>query len=38
MAVSQLIQQQYYTRARHGIFRSTEGYDTIAKSDGLDPN
>ncbi|MFW5435957.1 glycosyltransferase [Paenibacillus apiarius] len=32
------IQQQMYTRERHGIFRSTEGYDTIAKSDGLDPN
>lgn len=32
----QLISQQYYTRARQGIFRSTEGYDTIAKSDSLD--
>ncbi|MFD0958440.1 GAP1-N2 domain-containing protein [Paenibacillus chungangensis] len=30
------IQQQMYTRERRGIFRSTEGYDTIAKSDGLD--
>ncbi|MDK8183677.1 glycosyltransferase [Paenibacillus sp. UMB4589-SE434] len=32
------IQQQMYTRERRGIFRSTEGYDTIAKSKGLDPN
>lgn len=32
------IQQQMYTRERRGIFRSTEGYDTIAKSDGLDPS
>ncbi|RXZ80488.1 hypothetical protein EBB07_18215 [Paenibacillaceae bacterium] len=31
-----MIQQQMYTRERHGIFRSTEGYDTIAKSNGLD--
>ncbi len=30
------IQQQLYTRERHGIFRSTEGYDTIAVSAGLD--
>ncbi|UHA75103.1 GAP1-N2 domain-containing protein [Paenibacillus sp. 481] len=30
------IQQQMYTRERRGIFRSTEGYDTIAKSRGLD--
>ncbi|MGO0060113.1 GAP1-N2 domain-containing protein [Brevibacillus fluminis] len=34
----QLILQQYYTRARQGIFRSNEGYDTIAKSDSLDNN
>ncbi|MBD8499656.1 glycosyltransferase [Paenibacillus arenosi] len=32
-----LIQQQMYTRERSGIFRSTEGYDTIARSNGLDP-
>ncbi|QRG67595.1 hypothetical protein [Brevibacillus choshinensis] len=30
------ILQQYYTRGRQGIFRSNEGYDTIAKSAGLD--
>lgn len=26
-----------YTRERRGIFRPNEGFDTIAKSDGLDP-
>ncbi|MFD0586531.1 hypothetical protein ACFQZE_00850 [Paenibacillus sp. GCM10027627] len=31
-----LIQQQMYTREKRGIFRSTEGYDTIAVSGGLD--
>jgi hypothetical protein len=31
------IQQQMYARERRGIFRATEGYDTIAKSSGLDP-
>ncbi|WP_244864635.1 hypothetical protein [Paenibacillus sp. J23TS9] len=30
------IQQQMYTRERRGIFRSTEGFDTIARSPGLD--
>ncbi|HEY2492398.1 MAG TPA: glycosyltransferase [Paenibacillus sp.] len=30
------IQQQLYTRERRGIFRSTEGFDTIARSKGLD--
>lgn len=30
------ISQQYYTRGRQGIFRSNEGYDTVAKSTGLD--
>ncbi len=30
-----MIEQQYYTRERRGIFRSAEGYDTIAKSSGL---
>ncbi|CAM4479061.1 hypothetical protein FHS16_004855 [Paenibacillus endophyticus] len=33
-----MIQQQMYARERRGIFRSTEGYDTIAKSSGLDPS
>jgi hypothetical protein len=32
----QPIQQQLYTRERRGIFRSTEGFDTIARSNGLD--
>ncbi|BFH13128.1 glycosyltransferase [Paenibacillus melissococcoides] len=31
------IQQQMYTRERRGIFRSNEGFDTIAASSGLDP-
>ncbi|MEH7481735.1 hypothetical protein V7157_11770 [Neobacillus drentensis] len=31
-----LIQQQMYTRERGGIFLSTDGYDTIAISEGLD--
>lgn len=31
-----MIGQQLYTRERRGIFRSTEGYDTVAKSEGLD--
>ncbi|GGH22990.1 GAP1-N2 domain-containing protein [Paenibacillus segetis] len=30
------IQQQIYTRERRGLFRSTEGFDTVAKSEGLD--
>lgn len=30
------IQQQIYTRERKGVFRSTEGFDTVAKSSGLD--
>jgi hypothetical protein len=33
---SRMIQQQMYARERRGIFRSTEGYDTIAKSSGLE--
>ncbi|OWR31172.1 hypothetical protein CDO73_08530 [Saccharibacillus sp. O23] len=33
---SHKIGQQLYTRARSGIFRDTEGYDTIARSNGLD--
>ncbi|RUT48164.1 glycosyltransferase [Paenibacillus anaericanus] len=34
--VSLPIQQQIYTRERHGLFRSAEGFDTVAKSAGLD--
>lgn len=30
------IQQQMYTRERRGVFRSAEGFDTVAKSPGLD--
>ncbi|MFD0679180.1 MULTISPECIES: GAP1-N2 domain-containing protein [unclassified Paenibacillus] len=30
------IQQQYFTRDREGIFRTSEGFDTVAKSEGLD--
>lgn len=30
------IQQHYYTREREGLFRSNAGYDSIAKSAGLD--
>lgn len=33
---SKQIGQQLYTRARSGIFRDTEGYDTIARSSGMD--
>ncbi|MCM3293498.1 glycosyltransferase [Paenibacillus sp. MER 180] len=33
---SSRIQQQMYTRERRGIFRSNEGFDTIAVSGGLD--
>ncbi|MCL1843679.1 MAG: hypothetical protein FWF79_07690 [Defluviitaleaceae bacterium] len=33
---SQRIEQHYYTRERRGIFRQSEGYDTVAKSPGLD--
>lgn len=32
-----LIQQQMYTRERGGIFHATDGYDTIAISNGLEP-
>jgi hypothetical protein len=31
-----LIQQQMYTRERGGIFHTTDGYDTIAISEGLE--
>ncbi|MDF2958445.1 MAG: hypothetical protein K0S39_180 [Paenibacillus sp.] len=30
------IQQQYFTRDREGVFRTSEGFDTVAKSSGLD--
>jgi hypothetical protein len=32
------ITQQMYTRERRGIYRSTEGFDTVAKSESLDNN
>ncbi|GEB33663.1 hypothetical protein [Brevibacillus parabrevis] len=32
----QPILQQYYTRGRQGVFRSNEGYDTVARTPGLD--
>ncbi|MEW9053012.1 MAG: hypothetical protein AB2392_17760 [Neobacillus sp.] len=32
------IKQQIYTRERGGIFQATDGYDTIAISEGLDPS
>lgn len=31
-----MIEQQYYTREKKGIFSTTPGYDTIAKSKGLE--
>ncbi|OIB01905.1 hypothetical protein AK95_03100 [Paenibacillus sp. LC231] len=33
---SRTIQQQMYTRERRGIFRSAEGFDTVARSSGLE--
>ncbi|MDR1663598.1 MAG: hypothetical protein LBR83_01570 [Clostridiales bacterium] len=30
-----MIQQQIYTRERRGLFRNSEGYDSVAKSPGL---
>ncbi|SDD59336.1 hypothetical protein SAMN02799630_03806 [Paenibacillus sp. UNCCL117] len=30
------IQQHYFTRAREGVFRTNEGFDTVAASPGLD--
>ncbi|MCL2839720.1 MAG: hypothetical protein FWE05_03020 [Defluviitaleaceae bacterium] len=30
-----MIEQQFYTRERRGLFRHSEGYDSIAKSEGL---
>lgn len=32
------IQQQMYTRERRGVFRSAEGFDTVARSSGLEPS
>ncbi|GIP23423.1 glycosyltransferase [Paenibacillus sp. J22TS3] len=37
MSHSASIQQQMYTRERRGIFRQTEGFDTVARSGGLEP-
>lgn len=31
-----VVQQQMYTRERRGIFRDNEGFDTVARSSGLD--
>lgn len=31
-----MIEQQYYTREKKGVFSKTPGYDTVAKSKGLD--
>lgn len=36
MSGDRRIQQQYYTRGREGVFRSSEGFDTVAVSPGLD--
>ncbi|WP_151733205.1 hypothetical protein [Paenibacillus tengchongensis] len=33
-----MITQQMYTRERRGVYRTTEGFDTVAKSDSLDNN
>ncbi|MFD2875249.1 hypothetical protein ACFTAO_03610 [Paenibacillus rhizoplanae] len=33
-----MITQQMYTRERRGVYRSTEGFDTVAKSESLDNN
>lgn len=32
------IEQQMYTRERRGVFRTTEGFDTVAASPGLEPS
>ncbi|WP_438434672.1 hypothetical protein [Gorillibacterium sp. sgz500922] len=32
------IEQHYYTRGREGLFQGGEGFDTVAKSPGLDPS
>ncbi|MFL0197579.1 hypothetical protein ACJDU8_18710 [Clostridium sp. WILCCON 0269] len=31
-----MIEQHYYTRERRGVFSKTPGYDTVAKSEGLE--
>ncbi|WP_379154305.1 hypothetical protein [Paenibacillus sp. sgz5001063] len=33
-----MITQQMYTRERRGVYRTTEGFDTVAKSESLDNN
>ena len=33
-----MITQQMYTRERRGVYRTAEGFDTVAKSEGLDNN
>ncbi|WP_052429335.1 hypothetical protein [Paenibacillus borealis] len=33
-----MITQQMYTRERRGVYRATEGFDTVAKSESLDNN
>ncbi|ASA25966.1 hypothetical protein B9T62_37795 [Paenibacillus donghaensis] len=33
-----MITQQMYTRERRGVYRSTEGFDTVAKSEALEHN
>jgi len=35
---SEKIQQHFYTRERLGLFRKSEGYDSVAASPGLDEN
>lgn len=37
-SVTPPIEQQLYTRERRGVFRTTEGFDTVAASPGLDPS
>lgn len=37
-SVTPPIEQQMYTRERRGVFRTTEGFDTVAASPGLDPS
>lgn len=36
MMMQKKVQQQYFTRDREGIFRTSEGFDTVAKSPSLD--
>ena len=36
MKVTHRIEQQMYTRAERGIYRQSAGYDTVARSGGLD--